>query len=77
MRPTPCCHIERIETSPDVIRQAGPKPEILRFAQDDNCELPLHRFPLKSLPRIRPIPLVGLSVCMTCANLTNPIAVEN
>src|SRR5215217_2618704 len=60
------------------------KPEILRFAQDDNClvgrpsvVLPVHRFPLKSPRKIRVNPRAGRSVCITCANFTKPIAVEN
>src|SRR5262245_50784674 len=50
------------------------------FAQDDNWHSDIgvpHRFPLKSLPKIRLNPRDGRSVCMTCANFTRPIAVEN
>src|SRR5581483_9894366 len=55
-----------------------PLGETVVFAKLNHNDLSfLHRLPLKILPRIRPIPRAGRSVCTACAYLINPIAVEN
>ena len=76
--------VERVETGAanadnfDWNRVLPPLGEAVVFAKLNHIDLSIfHLLPLKILPRIRPNPRAGRSVCTAWAYLINPIAVEN